>query len=78
MKTGIEINNEAANLEPHHREAILNAYAANNIGEDISERLAFWKDSECSISHNPTPEMRLAIHEQCFLVETFPREFTFY
>lgn len=78
MRLGLEMYNPLANIADNHREALEKTYADAGISEDIDARLAFWKDDECSFSRNPTKELRLALHEQGFLVETFPKEFTFY
>ncbi len=77
MKTGIEFLSENT-LEPQHKEAIIEEYVKNGISDDIDERLKFWEDDQYYFSHNPSKELRLALHEQSFLAQVFPKEFQLY
>lgn len=65
-------------LPEHHKTALVNLYKENNVSHLLKDRLKFWKDDECYISHNPTKKQRVALHEKLWLLDNFPQDFEFY
>lgn len=66
-------------LPAHHREALESLYQSAGVGDTLAHKFAFWnrEGPGTFISHNPTDEQTVAIHEIAWLADRFPSDFQF-
>jgi ornithine cyclodeaminase/alanine dehydrogenase-like protein (mu-crystallin family) len=69
---------DKAVVQQRHCSALNELYRSHGVGETTEHKLAFWKSQHpggCSISHNPTPEAKVAVMETSWLCDQFPNDF---
>jgi hypothetical protein len=67
-------------MKVQHKKAPNNLYTTHGVGKSIKQRLAYW-ESTCPdgyhITHDPTDKQKVVVFEICWLVDHFPKDFTF-
>ena len=67
-------------IPPKHKKALKELYTKNGVGKLVEQRLAYWESTVpggYSISHSPPDWVKVAIFEQCWLVDHYPKDFKF-
>lgn len=60
------------------QKALAKLYKDHGVGDTIQHKLAFWNKKEPGtfISHNPTNDQRVAVHEAGWLLNKYPSDFS--